>query len=135
MSENKETFNRIMNMEIHTLDETSMNNVSKMWCFIEKQNEEISELKDRIEYWKKEALNDFSESNEIVHEFSRANKRLALALEGLRFYADKGNWNDCYIQCAAGMSLNQDDQEHFDNYDSYGGKTARETIAKIEGEG
>lgn len=85
MSENKETFNQIMNMEIHTLDETSMNNVSKMWCFIEKQNEEISELKDRIEYWKKEALNDFSESNEIVHEFSRANKRIEVLEEALRY--------------------------------------------------
>lgn len=39
-----------------------------------------------------------------------------------------------YAMCPSGMSFNQEDQEHFDNYDSFGGKTARETIAKIEGE-
>lgn len=43
-----ETFKQIMNMEIHTLDETSINNVSKMWCFIEKQNEKIAERDKRI---------------------------------------------------------------------------------------
>jgi hypothetical protein len=40
----KETFESIMNKEIHTMDETSMHNVSKMWIFIEDQQKKIDEL-------------------------------------------------------------------------------------------